>query len=41
MEVRVDEKKIILLPLKKNYTDRFKGTVKGKLSFEDLGEIVC
>lgn len=36
VEVRVNEEGITILPIKKSYTDSFKGIIKGKLSLEDL-----
>jgi AbrB family looped-hinge helix DNA binding protein len=39
VEIQVTENKIILLPLRKNYTESFKGTVKGKLSLEELDKL--
>jgi AbrB family looped-hinge helix DNA binding protein len=39
VEIRVDENKIIILPIRKNYTDTFKGMVKGKLSLEALEKL--
>lgn len=40
IEIRVDENIIIISPIRKNYTESFKGTVKGKQSFEEL-ENLC
>lgn len=36
VEVKVTEDGIIIIPLKKSYTESFKGIVKGKLSMEEL-----
>jgi AbrB family looped-hinge helix DNA binding protein len=36
VEVRVTEEGIVILPLKKSYTESFRGLVKGRLSMEDL-----
>ena len=36
VEVKVTEEGIIILPIRKTYTDSFKGLVKGKLSLEEL-----
>jgi AbrB family looped-hinge helix DNA binding protein len=36
VEVKVTEKGIVILPLKKSYTESFRGLVKGRLSMEDL-----
>ncbi len=36
VEVKVTEEGIIILPIRKTYTDSFKGLVKGKLSMEEL-----
>lgn len=36
VEVRVTEEGIIISPLSKGHTDSFAGTVKGKLSLEEL-----
>lgn len=36
VEVRVTEEGIIILPIRKTYTDSFMGLVKGKLSLEEL-----
>ncbi len=39
VEIQVARERIILLPLKKNYTESFKGTVKGKLSLAELDRL--
>ena len=36
VEVKVTEDGIIIVPLKKSYTEKFRGIVKGKLSMEEL-----
>jgi len=36
VEVKVTEDGIIIIPLKKSYTESFKGIIKGKLSMEEL-----
>jgi AbrB family looped-hinge helix DNA binding protein len=36
VEVKVTDKGIVILPLKKSYTESFRGLVKGRLSMEDL-----
>ena len=36
VEVKVTEEGIIILPIKKSYTETFRGLVKGKLSLEEL-----
>jgi AbrB family looped-hinge helix DNA binding protein len=36
VEVRVTEEGIVILPLKKSYTESFRGLVKGRLSMKDL-----
>lgn len=40
IEIQVDENIIIISPIRKNYTQSFKGTVKGKQAFEEL-ENLC
>lgn len=39
VEIRITNGGIIILPLKKSFTESFKGCVKGKLSLKELGEI--
>jgi AbrB family looped-hinge helix DNA binding protein len=39
VEIQVDENKIVILPIRKNYTESFKGMVKGKLSLEELEKL--
>jgi AbrB family looped-hinge helix DNA binding protein len=39
VEVKVTEEGILILPLKKSYTESFKGHVKGKLSLEKLEKL--
>ncbi|OGX21263.1 MAG: hypothetical protein A3K54_03805 [Omnitrophica WOR_2 bacterium RBG_13_44_8] len=36
VEVRLSEEGIIISPIQQNYTENFKGIIKGKLSLEDL-----
>lgn len=36
VEVKVTRQGIVILPLKKGHTESFRGTVKGKLSLEEL-----
>ncbi len=36
VEVKVTEQGVIILPLKKSFTESFRGCVKGKLSLADL-----
>lgn len=39
VEVKVTREGVIILPLKKSYTESFKGLVKGKLSLEKLEKL--
>jgi AbrB family looped-hinge helix DNA binding protein len=39
VEIQVEEDKIVILPIRKNYTESYKGRVKGKLSFEELEKL--
>lgn len=39
VEVRVTEEGIVILPMRKGYTESFKGHVKGKLSMKKLGKL--
>ena len=36
VEVRLSKNGIVISPIKKSYTESFKGIIKGKLSLEDL-----
>jgi AbrB family looped-hinge helix DNA binding protein len=39
VEVKVTEQGIVILPVKKSYTELYKGIVKGRLSLEELDEL--
>lgn len=39
VEVRITAEGIVILPLKKSYTENFRGLVKGKLSLEELEKL--
>ena len=39
VEVKVLDKGIIILPLKKSYTEKFRGHIKGKLSLKELEKL--
>jgi AbrB family looped-hinge helix DNA binding protein len=39
VEVEATEQGILILPVKKSYTNLFKGIVKGRLSLEELEEL--
>jgi AbrB family looped-hinge helix DNA binding protein len=39
VRVKVTEYGIVISPLKKTYTEKFKGLVKGKLSMEELEKL--
>ena len=39
VEVKVIDKGIIILPLKKSYTEKFRGHIKGKLSLKELEKL--
>jgi len=39
VEIKVTEEGIIILPLKKSYTENYRGLVKGKLSMKDLEKL--
>ena len=39
VEVRVSEQGIMILPLKKSFTERFRGCIKGKLSLDELEKL--
>ena len=38
VEITVTEKHVMILPIRKTYTETFKGAVKGKLSLKELAE---
>lgn len=39
VEIRVTEEGIVVIPLRKSYTESFKGVIKGKLSFDELEKL--
>jgi AbrB family looped-hinge helix DNA binding protein len=39
VEVKATPQGIVILPVKKSYTELYKGIVKGRLSFEELEEL--
>jgi AbrB family looped-hinge helix DNA binding protein len=39
VEVKVTEQGIVILPVKKSYTELYKGIAKGRLSLEELEEL--
>jgi AbrB family looped-hinge helix DNA binding protein len=39
VELKLGKRGIILLPLKKSYTEEYRGRIKGKLSLEELEKI--
>lgn len=39
VEVKVTKEGIIIMPIKKTFTEKFAGIVKGKLSLEDLEDL--
>jgi len=39
VEIRVTEEGIIVIPLRKSYTESFKGVMKGRLSIDELEKL--
>jgi AbrB family looped-hinge helix DNA binding protein len=39
VEVKVTQEGIVILPVKKSYTELYKGIVKGRLSLDELEEL--
>lgn len=39
VEVKLTEEGIVILPLKKNQTEKYRGLVKGRLSMNDLEKL--
>lgn len=39
VEIKASDNGIVVVPIKKSYTDLYKGIIKGKLSLEELEEL--